>query len=138
MATLHTDENVMPKTKLAWSSWNYRIEEKPSSFSDEQYREVWPSTIYWMNSLQQVSQKKNYFVSINDPGNIDPEKIIRQIIYTHPLFDVGAVKAQKELPFLNEKGPVYFCGSYFRYGFHEDALMSSLDLCRRLTGEKIL
>ena len=127
IATLHTDESVMPKTKRAWSSWNYRID-----------KDLNPSTIYWMNSLQQVSEKKNYFVSINGGNTIDKKKTIKTINYTHPLFDVEAMKAQKELPKLNENGPLYFCGSYFRYGFHEDALMSSVDLCNKLIGEKVL
>ena len=50
-----------------------------------------------MNSLQQVSEKKNYFVSINPHDNIDPEKVIMEIDYDHPLFDVPAINAQKEL-----------------------------------------
>ncbi len=124
LATVHTDKSIMPKTKRAWSSWNYRMDNKHAS------------TVYWMNSLQQVSQKKNYFVSINDPGNIDEKKIIKTINYTHPLFDIEAVKAQKELQKLNESGPLYFCGSYFRYGFHEDALMSAEALCDRLIPSK--
>ncbi len=130
IATLHTDESVMPKTNQAWSSWNYRIEEKDNK--------LLPSTIYWMNSLQHVSENRNYFVSINDPKNIDEKKILRKIIYTHPLFDVEAVKTQKELPNLNETGPLYFCGSYFRYGFHEDALSSSVNLCEKLLVETVL
>jgi predicted NAD/FAD-binding protein len=129
IATLHTDESIMPKLKRAWSSWNYRIVERNGK--------LLPSTIYWMNSLQQVSKKKNYFVSINDPGDVHEKKILKKIIYTHPLFDVDAVKAQKELPKLNECGPLYFCGSYFRYGFHEDALMSSVKLCERLLNTNI-
>ena len=130
IATLHTDESVMPETKRAWSSWNYRIEKKNGSLT--------ASAIYWMNSLQQVSKKKNYFVNINGAENLDKKKIIKTIEYTHPLFDLEAVKAQKELPNLNEKGWLYFCGSYFRYGFHEDALMSSVNLCEKLIGEKVL
>ncbi|MDQ3109064.1 MAG: FAD-dependent oxidoreductase [Bacteroidota bacterium] len=129
-AIIHTDESVMPKTKAAWSSWNYRISKKNGV-------EI-PSTIYWMNSLQGCSDKKNYFVSINSDGTIAPEKIIREIDYTHPLFDVPAINAQKELPKLNETGPVYFCGSYFRYGFHEDALLSSVQLCEGILGRKLL
>ncbi len=120
IATLHTDESVMPRTRRAWSSWNYRSEEQGAS------------TIYWMNSLQNVSQAKNYFVSINDSGTVDPAKILKVIEYTHPVFSVNAIRAQASLPGLNEKGPVYFCGSYFRYGFHEDALVSAIDVCKRL------
>jgi predicted NAD/FAD-binding protein len=125
IATLHTDESIMPKNRRVWSSWNYRVEEKNGKME--------ASCIYWMNSLQKVSKNKNYFVSINDPGNVDKSKIIKTIDYTHPLFDVGAVKAQSELQSLNKTGPIYFCGSYFRYGFHEDALMSSVELCKTLT-----
>lgn len=124
-ATLHTDESTMPKTKATWSSWNYRIEKRNGK--------PVPATIYWMNSLQQVSEKKNYFVSINAiPGTVDEKKIIRTIDYEHPLFDVAAMQAQKELYRLNEAGPVYFCGSYFKYGFHEDAYASAVSLCRGL------
>lgn len=124
-ATLHTDEFVMPKTKLAWSSWNYRISYGP------------PTTIYWMNSLQQVSNKKNYFVSINDPGDVASHKIIWDGEYAHPLFNVDTSEAQKHLPELNQEGPLYFCGSYFKYGFHEDALTSGLDVARAITGKSI-
>ena len=124
ICTLHTDEIVMPKTKRAWSSWNYRIEEKNN--------QLVPSTIYWMNSLQQVSDKKNYFVNVNGEEGIDKKKIIKTIEYAHPLFDVEAVNAQKELQKLNVTGLIYYCGSYFRYGFHEDALMSAVNLCNTL------
>ncbi|MCW3102824.1 MAG: transhydrogenase subunit alpha [Bacteroidetes bacterium] len=124
-ATVHTDESVMPKSKLTWSSWNYRIEER-----NEQ---LVPTTIYWMNCLQGVSEKKNYFVSINAvPGTVDEKKVIKVIDYEHPLFDVPAMKAQNELHKLNEAGPLYFCGSYFKYGFHEDAYKSAVELCRML------
>lgn len=121
-ATVHTDESVMPKNRRTWSSWNYRIEERNG-------KQV-PTTIYWMNRLQGVSDRKNYFVSINAiPGSVAPEKLIREIDYEHPLFDVAAIRAQDELHQLNASGPLYFCGSYFKYGFHEDAYKSAVDLC---------
>ena len=124
-ATVHTDESIMPRTKLTWSSWNYRISETDGKLV--------PSTIYWMNSLQGVSEKQNYFVSINaQEGSVDPKKIIREIDYEHPLFDLPAISAQAELQTLNETGPIYFCGSYFRYGFHEDAYASAVVLCRKI------
>jgi uncharacterized protein len=128
-AVLHTDENMMPKTKLAWSSWNYRIQ--------KQEDKLLPSTIYWMNSLQQVSKRKNYFVSINPHDNLDEKKIIKEIHYEHPLFDVPAINAQAQLHTLNQNGPVYFCGSYFKYGFHEDAFASAMKLCSALLGKTV-
>lgn len=128
-ATLHTDESIMPKAKLAWSSWNYRIQMQDGKLT--------PSTIYWMNRLQGVSDKTNYFVSINPHDNIDPKKIIREIDYEHPLFDVPAINAQAKLHQLNETGPIYFCGSYFKYGFHEDAFASAVNLCSHLLGKPV-
>nr|MDQ3048977.1 NADP transhydrogenase subunit alpha [Bacteroidota bacterium] len=121
-------EQIMPKTKSTWSSWNYRIENVDG-------KQV-PTTIYWMNSLQQVSTNKNYFVSINAlPGSIDEKKILKVIDYEHPLFDVPAIQAQKELQKLNKSGPLYFCGSYFNYGFHEDAYASAVTLSEKLLSE---
>lgn len=126
--TLHTDASVMPKTRRAWSSWNYRIGKNKDG-------RLVPSTVYWMNSLQQVSEKNNYFVSINDPGDADPKRVLLETDYDHPLFTVAAMKAQKRLPELNAGGPVYFAGSYFRYGFHEDAFTAAIDAVTALTGE---
>lgn len=124
-ATVHTDEHIMPRTKKVWSSWNYRIVNKNNKLE--------PSTIYWMNSLQGVSDRKNYFVSINaEEGSIHPSKIIREFDYEHPLFDVAAIEAQERLQELNASGPIYFCGSYFKYGFHEDAYASAVMLCEKL------
>ena len=128
-AVLHTDESIMPKTKLAWSSWNYRIQANKEALI--------PSTIYWMNRLQGVSDKKNYFVSINPHDDLDEHKILMELDYEHPLFDVPAINSQAELQTLNESGRVYFCGSYFRYGFHEDAFSSAVALCGHLLGKAV-
>jgi predicted NAD/FAD-binding protein len=130
-ATLHTDSSVMPRTRLAWASWNYEISRAGSGDSPT-------ATHYWMNSLQGVSERKDYFVSINRPGSIDPSKVIRTIAYEHPLFNLGAMRAQRGLPGLNEASGAatgtYFAGSYFRYGFHEDAFQSAVQLSGALLG----
>lgn len=124
---IHSDPSVMPRKRLAWSSWNYRIDCQGHA-----------STHYWMNCLQSLPDHPGYFVSLNDPGRVRPELIHRRIDYTHPIFDLDAVAAQRELPLLNREGSQtgrYFCGSYFRYGFHEDALGSSVALARQILGE---
>ena len=133
VATLHTDPSAMPRTRLAWASWNYRIDNHADGQSNT-------STIYWMNSLQGVSDHQDYFVSINGEQNIRKDRILKQINYRHPLFDQAAVAAQKDLPGLNRRSPsqrLYFCGSYFRYGFHEDAFTAGLDASRAILGEEI-
>lgn len=127
--TLHTDTNVMPRQSRVWSAWNYRIEKINGHWKT--------STVYSMNSLQQVSDKREYFLSVNDTGIISPEKIIRQFTYDHPVFSVDSIEAQNELPTINEGGPVYFCGSYFGYGFHEDALKSGIQAAEKLAGKKL-
>ncbi|EMO27466.1 hypothetical protein LEP1GSC170_1386 [Leptospira interrogans serovar Bataviae str. HAI135] len=129
VATLHTDSSAMPKTKAAWSSWNYRMEKIRG--------EMKTFTVYWMNSLQKVSNKKNYYVSINDPGTVDKKKIIQEIEYSHPLFSVESFKAQDKLFELNSQGNIFFCGSYFRNGFHEDGLWSAKLLSETLLNRRI-
>lgn len=128
-AILHTDSSVMPQTKKAWSSWNYRILQKgDGNWSDS-------NISYWMNSLQKVSKNQNYFVSIND-FRISQEKILYKVLYEHPLFTTETRSAQAKLPILNGKSNIYYCGSYFRYGFHEDALLSSFNLAKVLLGRE--
>jgi len=131
-AILHTDATVMPKLKSCWASWNYRVDRTEEGTAS-------PSTIYWMNSLQGVSDRQDYFISINGEKSVDPKAILKRIEYEHPLFSLGAIRAQKELPRLNERVTnVFFCGSYFKYGFHEDAFTSALELCRQITGGKLM
>jgi len=130
-ATLHTDASVMPRTRLAWASWNYEINQGSAG-------EPSTATHYWMNSLQGVSQRQDYFVSINRPWAVDPRRVIRTIAYEHPLFNLGALRAQRDLPALNASAggttETYYAGSYFRYGFHEDALLSAFQLSGMLLG----
>ena len=74
----------------------------------------------------------------NDRGAVDQEKIIRTFNYHHPLFNLEAIKSQTELPKLNEGSVLNFTGSYFKYGFHEDALTSSVVLCERILGKSVI
>lgn len=118
---LHTDSTVMPRRKLAWAAWNYRMD---GGGAGER-----PSTHYYMNRLQGVSDRTDYFVSLNYADRIDPARVLWRTVYTHPIFDRGALAAQHRLPEINAEvrgQRVFFCGSYFRYGFHEDAFGSAV------------
>jgi predicted NAD/FAD-binding protein len=130
-ATVHTDTAVMPRTRLAWSSWNYSLARDVDGRLD-------PATHYWMNSLQGVSDRENYFVSVNGTAGINPAKVLRTIAYEHPLFTLGAIRAQAEIPHLNDSAQgrteTYFCGAWTRYGFHEDGLLSAVNASRVLLG----
>jgi predicted NAD/FAD-binding protein len=123
VALLHTDPAPMPRNRRAWASWNYRYDDRGAS------------TVYWMNRLQPwLAGRRDCFVSIDDPGLVDPSRVVERIVYHHPLFDRSSVDAQAELPRLNG-GRTFYCGSYFRYGFHEDALASGLAAADALLGE---
>jgi uncharacterized protein len=133
LATLHSDPQFMPRTKRCWASWNYRVA-KPENGP------ALPTVHYWMNSLQGVSKTTNYFVSLNVQDQIPPGRIVKTIKYTHPVFTLEAIKAQKSLPALNrvsESQSTYFCGSYFRYGFHEDAFTAGLECAEALAGKPL-
>jgi predicted NAD/FAD-binding protein len=122
---LHTDSSIMPERRLAWASWNFRVDQ-PSG--DHQTGHQRATTHYWMNALQGVSDRRNYFVSLNSGDLIDPSSVLYQTTYEHPVFTLEAMRAQGELPSLNHSGGrLFFCGSYFRYGFHEDACTAGLD-----------
>jgi predicted NAD/FAD-binding protein len=132
-ATVHTDTRVMPRTRRCWASWNYRIATRTDGA-------ILPQTHYWMNLLQGVSDRMDYFVSLNSHDSIAPEKILRRIEYEHPLFTLGAIRAQEELPALNRIDPrqsTYFAGAWFKYGFHEDGFTSGLECARAITGENL-
>lgn len=125
---LHTDASVMPTRRRAWASWNYRYDALDSGRHG--------STHYWMNSLQGVSKTENYFVSVDYGGPLDESRVKWRFVYEHPRFDEAAIQAQSQLPRLNAAGPIYYCGSYFRYGFHEDALTAALEVCALLSDGK--
>jgi predicted NAD/FAD-binding protein len=131
VATLHTDASVMPRTRLAWSSWNYEIARDAAGG-------ISTATHYWMNSLQGVSDRENYFVTINRPEAIAEARVVRRINYEHPLFSLGAVRAQAEIPALNAAArgttETYFAGAWQRFGFHEDGLLSAHRLATQILG----
>lgn len=126
IAVVHTDTTVMPHLKKNWSSWNFLMR------FDKTY------TVYYMNRLQGVSEKENFFVNINGEEFVNPEKIIQTIKYHHPIFDVESMQAQERIDELNTNTNLHFSGSYYRYGFHEDALLSSVNLCEAILGRKVL
>ena len=118
-AFLHTDENLMPLRKNAWSSWNSITKNNETCIT------------YWLNKLQNLKTNKNYFLTLNPVETINESKIIKKINFTHPYFNSQNVKLQKNLHLLQGKKRTWFCGSYFGYGFHEDGLKSSIDLVKK-------
>ncbi len=124
---LHSDSQVMPEGKRSWASWNFYREKSKEGKN--------PVTMtYQMNQLQGFKAKNQYFVTLNQPGKIKEDKIIREVHFNHPTFTVESLKAREEIKNLNGKNNSYFCGSYFGFGFHEDGIKSSVDLATKYFG----
>lgn len=123
---LHTETSVLPPLKRAWASWNYRR----TARADHDSADVFVS--YYMNHLQGFEAKETYSVSLNCPYEIDQRKIVKEINYEHPAYTLSSIASQKELHKLQGVGGVYFAGSYFGYGFHEDAIKSGVNLAKSL------
>lgn len=126
---LHTDTAFMPKRKAAWSSWNYMGERNASN-------EQQLCVTYWMNLLQVLKTKQDYFVTLNPTHAIDAAKVIKRTVFEHPLFDSAAIAAQDHLGDLQGVNRTWFCGAYFGSGFHEDGLQSGLAVAEAMTGER--
>jgi len=120
VALLHTDSSILPKKKITWSSWNYLL-------SGDQSKPV--TLTYNMNILQSLKSKTNFLVTLNSNGDVDTSKIIKTLVYHHPLFTVKGVKAQKEKNKISGVNNTFYCGAYWGNGFHEDGVNSALDVC---------
>ncbi|MBK1648797.1 NAD(P)/FAD-dependent oxidoreductase [Rhabdochromatium marinum] len=116
---LHTDTRLMPRRRQVWSAWNYLAARQPEG------RQA-VSVSYWMNRLQGLKTHKDYIVSLNPLEAPRPETRITDMIYHHPVFDQAAMDAQPALQRLQGQGGLWFCGSYFGYGFHEDGLRAAV------------
>lgn len=124
-AILHTDTSLMPRRRLAWAAWNYHA---LGGALDGAQRGV--AVTYNMNALQSLDAPVTFCVSLNRADAIDPAKVIGRYIYEHPLFTPAAVAAQARHAELNGVNGTYYCGAYWRYGFHEDGVVSALAALR--------
>jgi predicted NAD/FAD-binding protein len=116
-AILHVDESLMPKRRRAWAAWNYHMPQDST-------RHV--AVTYNMNILQGLDVNNQYMVTLNNDQEIDPGKIIRRIQYEHPIYSRTAVAAQQRQADIN-CDRTFFCGAYWRNGFHEDGVVSALN-----------
>src|SRR5207253_10835080 len=111
-ATLHTDSRYLPRARRAHASWNYRL-------GDDRR----PTITYHLNRLQALDVEKDYCVTLNE--DVPDEHVLERITYMHPLYTVGSMRAQAELPGLGGATTQY-AGAYFGNGFHEDGLASGV------------
>jgi predicted NAD/FAD-binding protein len=116
-AVLHTDASVLPRRRRAWAAWNYHIPSDPN-------RHV--AVTYNMNLLQGLNTTTQFCVTLNSDRRIDPDRVIRRISYQHPVYSREAIAAQARQQELNADR-TFYCGAYWRNGFHEDGVVSALN-----------
>lgn len=134
-AILHTDVNFLPATERCWAAWNYTAKSGTTPTAQQHV-----SVNYLINRLQplpDVFKNTQIIVSLNPLTDPSPHLIHEEIHYSHPVFDMRAVQAQKELPLIQGNSSIWYCGAWTGFGFHEDGLRSgelvALDLMESIS-----
>lgn len=125
---LHTDEGLLPTRRNAWASWNYLLDGTESQQ---------PVLTYNMNILQGIQTVTPICVTVNGEKHIDPSKVLRRFNYSHPQFGRGSVAAQSDWEKINGHKRTWFCGAYWRNGFHEDGVVSAIPVADALGGDSL-
>ncbi len=118
---LHTDDSIVPGDRSQWGAHMVHLnaDHTASCFS------------IWCNPMLELPTDTDYFMTLNPWMQIDPEKIIAPLDYRHLSVSPEVLQAQKKLHTLNENGPIYFAGAYFKY-FHEDAMRSAFAVAKQI------
>ena len=118
---LHTDTRLLPKNRRAWASWNYHCAGAGQA----------AALTYNMNILQGLDAPETFCVTLNQSERINPHKILGRFSYSHPVFTVEGARAQQRWEEVNN-GDTWFCGAYWRNGFHEDGVDSAMRVAESL------
>ena len=135
-AILHTDECFLPENKRCWAAWNYTAKSGTLPTSKQHV-----SVNYLINRLQPLPSAlmdTHIIVSLNPSTEPDPKLVHAEIHYSHPVFDMQAIQAQKALPLIQGLSSIWYCGAWTGFGFHEDGLRSgelvAADLIENIRG----
>lgn len=120
---LHEDSSMMPQNKSCWSSWNVQAQSSVHDKSDI-------SLTYYLNMLQPLDSDRQHFITLN--SNHELNKVVQKFNYDHPQFDFRAIDIQKRLPEIQGQHGLYFAGAWTRYGFHEDGILSAVNVAQKL------
>ncbi len=127
---LHTDEKLMPANKRIWASWNVK------GGKSENGKTVF-QTSYFMNRLQRLKSDHSYIVTVNPSQDPDANSILYSTKYKHPLLTQDKASNGSDFKHLNQGGKIFFCGSYFGYGFHEDGFDSGFKVAQILKKRQV-
>lgn len=114
---LHTDTSVLPRRRGAWGSWNYHIRSEEEA----------PATVtYNMNMLQTLRAERTFCVTLNPPDPIDPQTVLYETSYSHPLYTLEGRETQGRHHEISGVNRTHYCGAYWGFGFHEDGVRSAV------------
>lgn len=122
-ALLHTDERMLPRQRRAWASWNYRLRGGGAAP---------PCVTYNMNLLQGFEAPRTYCITLNAEADVDPSAVLGRFVYEHPVYTMDRLEAQPRRPEFLAAHRTSFCGAYWGSGFHEDGIVSALEVVRAL------
>ena len=125
-ALLHTDTALLPRRRRAWAAWNYH--RLPGASAGV-------ALTYDMNVLQGLHSRHTFCVTLNAGAHVDPKRVLRRMDYAHPLFTPAGAAAQQRHGEISGAAATHhrthYCGAYWRYGFHEDGVVSALQALTR-------
>ncbi len=140
-AVLHTDTSVLPTRRAAWAAWNYErnassghTAQNPVQQEHEPQGAATVCLHYLINLLQPVPWQQSVVVSLNPLRRIEAQYVLGEYGYDHPVFDAAAIKAQRQMPWLQGQHHTYYCGAWMGYGFHEDGLKAGVAAAHHLMG----
>jgi len=119
---LHTDINMLPKREKAWASWNYQLNDNRTANANVTYN---------MNILQGIKAEHTFCVTLNQKQAIQPDKILKEFTYHHPVFSLMSCKAQQKRHLICGQRNTHFAGAYWQNGFHEDGVKSAIEVAKR-------
>jgi predicted NAD/FAD-binding protein len=123
---LHTDSSLLPRRRLARASWNAHIPRRNPDTA---------CVTYYLNSLQGIESEFDFCVTLNRSESIAPSKILRRLVYSHPVYDKEALAAQSRWQEISGINRTSYCGAYWGFGFHEDGVASGLRVCEQFGKE---
>lgn len=127
-AVLHTDESLLPRRRAAWASWNYHL----ATPDGDEAAAPSAAVTYDLTRLQRIPAPGRLLVTLNRSAAIEPSRVLGRFHYRHPAYTLESLSAQRQWDLLNGRRRTYYCGAYWRYGFHEDGAYSGVRVAQRL------
>ena len=121
--TLHTDIDLLPRSRRAWAAWNYSLDDRP---------EPRARVTYNMNLLQGLECEETLCVTLNDARRVREDRVLRTFVYDHPIYSASSQAARVRRWEITGHNRTWYCGAYWGYGFHEDGFQSAVEVAGRV------